>query len=253
MLSNKLHTKPHTYLVLFDCDGTMVDSAAQIIAAFSKACKAMGIATPPATHIRQQIGRSLDQVIATLFAPYSPQSQQDLAHLYRQAFAAQRQALPEAAPLYPGLLPCLETLSQAGVMLGIATGKSRRGLLALLDKHQLGGYFHTLHTADDAPGKPDPTMAYNAMAACGVTACQSVMVGDTTYDMAMAQEALMSAVGVGWGYHAPEMLLAAGAEKVVDDYAELTHYILSHRFKITSSNPGALENAGLSKADDQTP
>jgi phosphoglycolate phosphatase len=109
----------------------------------------------------------------------------------------------------------------------VATGKSRRGLLAIIERHGFEGRFVSLQTADDNPGKPHPAMLRRAIAEAGARIEDSVMIGDTSYDMQMGRSAGVRAVGVGWGYHAPEELLASGADLVVESYPRLVDSLAS--------------------------
>jgi phosphoglycolate phosphatase len=106
-------------------------------------------------------------------------------------------------------------------MLGVATGKSDRGLFHCLESHGLLDHFVTLQTADRHPSKPHPSMIEHAMAEAGADAAVTVMIGDTSFDMAMGVNAGVRALGVDWGYHTPEELMAAGAEMVVTDMEQL--------------------------------
>ena len=115
----------------------------------------------------------------------------------------------------------LAALGEAGWLLGIATGKSDRGLAHILDRHGLTGLFVTLQTADRHPSKPYPAMALAALAEAGVAPAQAAMIGDTSYDMQMARAAGVRAIGVGWGYHPPAELIAAGAHVVATRPGEL--------------------------------
>ncbi|MGH7003599.1 MAG: HAD-IA family hydrolase, partial [Alphaproteobacteria bacterium] len=118
-------------------------------------------------------------------------------------------------PLFPGIRALIEAFEAEGVLLGVATGKGRRGLNITLDQHGLLRHFVTCQTADDAPGKPNPEMLRRAMAATGAEPGKTAMIGDTTYDMLMALSAGTVAIGVAWGYHPPVELHAAGAHAVV--------------------------------------
>jgi len=145
---------------------------------------------------------------------------------YKHAYADRRTRGEETAPLYPGARAVLAALAERdGVQLGIATGKSRRGLDHLLDAHGLRGLFGAAECADDHPSKPHPAMLEAALEALLVDAPDAVMLGDTTYDMEMARNAGVGAIGVAWGYHAPAMLTEAGAETVLAGYGDLLPYL----------------------------
>jgi len=208
-------------LVVFDCDGTLVDAQAGIIRGVVEAFTAAGLAPPPAEAIRRGVGLSLEAAIARLAPEADPAQVQRLADLYRDAFITLRQHPEYTEPLYPGARDALDGLAMRGVVLGVATGKGRRGLRTSLERHGLLDYFTVLQTADDAAGKPAPDMLLNAMSETGIGRGRTLMVGDTSFDMAMARSARVAAVGVAWGYHAPDELLAAGAARVLDRYADL--------------------------------
>jgi phosphoglycolate phosphatase len=144
-----------------------------------------------------------------------------LAQLYRDAFRTRRTAGQVAEPLYDGIAALIEDLASAGWLLGIATGKSDRGLAHCLEAHGLTGHFVTLQTADRHPSKPDPSMIEACLAATGASAGDTAMIGDTAFDMAMAVNAGVRAIGVDWGYHHPRDLVDAGAEAVAGSIAEL--------------------------------
>ena len=208
-------------LIIFDCDGTLVDSQHKICAAMVHAFTAMALPVPARAEILGIVGLSLPQVFAVL-APDQPASvQEQLAELYRLDFPGKhREAAPD--PLFVGIGALVASLAQRGDMvLGMATGKSRRGVARILEREGWSGHFLTIQTADDHPSKPNPSMILQAMAEVGADAALTTMVGDTTYDIEMARNAGVRGVGVGWGYHAPARLLAAGAERVVNSSEEL--------------------------------
>jgi phosphoglycolate phosphatase len=129
------------------------------------------------------------------------------------------------SPLYDGAAETIAALHAAGYLLGVATGKSQRGLRAMLETFDLAGHFVTLQTADDAPSKPHPGMVERAMAEAGATPDETVVVGDTSFDMEMAINAGARAIGVGWGYHEADELYRAGALTVIDGFAALSGVI----------------------------
>jgi phosphoglycolate phosphatase len=202
-------------LALFDCDGTLADSQREIVTAMVDAFAACGMEVPSAAAMRSIIGLSVERAMAVLVPDCDPAFHDQLGDAYREAYFAHRTAVgarPE--PLYDGIVDVLGALAANGWMLGIATGKSQRGLLRLLAAHRLIDRFVTLQTADFHPSKPDPSMARAAMAEAGARAATTVVVGDTAYDMAMARSAGAIALGVGWGYHSEAELRAAGAVTV---------------------------------------
>ena len=169
--------------------------------------------------IRQLVSLPLLEVVRRL-APVGCDHER-LADLYRDAYG-DRFALPEfQAPLFAGAAAALDALERAGYLLGIATGKGRRGLAHVLDSHGLTARFVTLQTADDGPGKPNPGMLLSAMAEAGAAPDSTVMIGDTTFDVLMARNAKVAAVGVAWGYHDAAELIAAGAIEIAGDFVAL--------------------------------
>ncbi|OQW47554.1 MAG: haloacid dehalogenase [Proteobacteria bacterium SG_bin6] len=210
-------------LALFDCDGTLVDSQHHICSAMERAFGDVGLAPPPRAIVRRQVGLSLAEVIRSLLPDAGGTLHEALVARYRAAFFELRSAgTIGAEPLYPGIAELLETLSAQGWRLGVATGKSDRGLAHILAHHGIAGHFVTLQTADRHPSKPHPAMIEAALAEVGVAAGDAVMIGDTSFDMAMAVSAGVRAIGVGWGYHPNDELVAAGAVAVAEDVGELS-------------------------------
>ncbi len=216
-------------LCIFDCDGTLVDSQHEIIAAMQRAFNDSGLAQPTAEAIRHIVGLSLRDAVLALLPPTATVSVSQVAAAYVAALAEVRRPAGPLQPLFPGVLDALERLEADGWILGIATGKSRAGLLITLAEHDLTDRFATLQTADAAAGKPSPDMVLNAMAETGARMSETVMVGDTVYDVLMARRAGTAAIGVGWGYHPPAALTAAGACRIVDSFAELVTHLGSWR------------------------
>lgn len=207
-------------LVVFDVDGTLVDSQAQILGAMAAAFAAVDRPMPAPAVALAVVGLSLPLALARLAPGLDEGAQGRMQAAYRQAFAAQRAAA--AAPLFPGARAALDALAaRPDLRLGLATGKSRRGLDHLLGQHGFAGRFATLQCADDHPSKPDPAMLHAALAETGTAPARAVMVGDTTFDIAMGRAAGVQTVGVTWGYHPAAALAAAGAGALVDDFAAL--------------------------------
>jgi len=210
-------------LVIFDCDGTLVDSQHMIVAAMGEAYRAHDLPMPERARLLSIVGLSLHDAFSVLGDgdPGFPVS--SLVESYRTAFFGLREAGRHLEPLFPGAREAVEGLSgRPDVVLGIATGKSQRGVRAVLGHHGLLDRFGTIQTADDAPSKPDPGMVLEAMRATGAAPRDTVVIGDTSYDMAMANAAAVAGIGVAWGYHAPEMLRNAGAATVIEHFAALT-------------------------------
>ncbi|MDX1580977.1 MAG: HAD-IA family hydrolase [Alphaproteobacteria bacterium] len=211
-------------LIVFDCDGTLVDSQHIIVAAMNMAFDQHKLPQPNAHEVRRVVGLSLLEAVARLL-PGETEAHAPVAEAYKSAFGTLRRAGEIAEPLFPQTRETLLSLSEAGFLLGVATGKSDRGLGATLAHHELGDHFITLQTADRHPGKPHPSMLEQAMREAGTEAANTLMVGDTAFDMEMAVNAGVHALGVGWGYHGPDELTAAGARDVLDSYAEFDRAI----------------------------
>ncbi|KUF12497.1 HAD-IA family hydrolase [Pseudoponticoccus marisrubri] len=212
-------------LVIFDVDGTLVDSQGDILASMRAAFGAEGLPVPERAAVLGIVGLSLPMAIAAL-APGLPQAQLDrMVETYKDSYAdLRRRGGPDSSPLYAGLPELLDRLgAREDLLLGVATGKSRRGLTALLESHGLTRRFVTTQVADDHPSKPHPAMLFAALAETGVEESRAVMIGDTEYDMDMARAAGLHAIGVSWGYHPRARLGAAHA--VVDDAAGLERAI----------------------------
>ena len=218
-----------TRLAVFDVDGTIIDSQHNIVASMQSACETSGIAAPGPAAIRAIIGLSLPVAVARLLPDLDPQTLEIIAEAYKRCFLTRRQNPDHEEPMFPGAMRTIDALAADGWLLAVATGKSRRGLLAMLDHHGLQGRFMSLQTADDNPTKPHPAMLQKAMAEAGALASETVMIGDTSYDMQMGREAGARSIGVGWGYHPEQALLEAGAERVVASYDELLP-VLTHLF-----------------------
>lgn len=209
-------------LAVFDCDGTLVDSQANIIAAMADAFARAGLPPPDPHATRRIVGLSLTEAMAAMLPGGDSALMHELAEHYRQAFHRMRAAGQLAAePLYPGVAAGLATLQARGWALGVATGKSDRGLALCLAHHGLSAQFVTLQTADRHPSKPHPAMLHAAIDEAGTSASETVMIGDTVFDMAMGRNAGARSIGVDWGYHEADELTAAGAERVVVSFDEL--------------------------------
>ena len=212
---------PLTRLAVFDVDGTLIDSQHNIVASMVQACERSGVSAPPPEAIRRIIGLSLLEAVTTLLPGADPASVLRVVEAYKSSFQELRSRADHFEPLFPGVMEALDALEADGWILAVATGKSRRGLLMMIERHGLEGRFVSLQTADDNPGKPHPAMLRRALDEAGAKADEAVMIGDTSYDMQMGRSAGVRAVGVGWGYHTPAELLAAGADLIVESYPHL--------------------------------
>jgi phosphoglycolate phosphatase len=214
---------PHR-LFVFDCDGTLVDSQHNIVAAMASAWARHDLPAPAATDVRRIVGLTLEIAIARLLPAADDATHRALAAAYREIVhdlrAGNAQGITEE-PLFPGIRDLIEALAAPEIFLGVATGKNLRGLEHTLDVHGLRERFHTLQTADLCRSKPDPEMVLRAMAATGIEAGSTVVIGDTSFDMEMARSAGATAVGVAWGYHEVAELRHAGAHAIIQQPADL--------------------------------
>ncbi len=199
-------------LALFDCDGTLVDSQANICLCMERTFDRASIARPSRAAIRRLVGLSLAEVIAELVPKASDDVQRALVDGYRAMFAELRTSgAMDSEPLFDGIADTLTQLLSEGWQLGVATGKSDRGLIRVLTDHGLIDQFITLQTADRHPSKPHPSMVHQAMTEAGASPETTIVIGDTSFDMMMARSARARALGVNWGYHQRHELEAAGA------------------------------------------
>ncbi len=208
-------------LVIFDVDGTLVDSQAHIVASMEGAFAAHALPTPERAAILSIVGLSLPEAFVRL-VPDHADRRDSLVQAYKDTFADLRRTGHGLSPLYPGAAEVLAVLAaQPETLLGIATGKTRRGFDVLVEEHGWTGLFQTVQVADHHPSKPHPSMVLTCLDELGLSLAQAVMVGDTSYDMAMARAAGVAGLGVGWGYHDGAALMQAGARRVLPDFAAL--------------------------------
>lgn len=209
-------------LVIFDCDGTLVDSQDLIVQAMDLAFEQSRL-TPPARHQTLSIvGLSLVEAMQVLVPDASEADQHMLAARYKSSFGELISDTNRKEPLYDGAAEAVESLAaRDDVVLGIATGKSQRGVRRVLLEHGMQHSFVTIQTADDAPSKPHPAMIHQAMAEAGAAPQDTVMIGDTVYDLQMAQAAGVASIGVDWGYHSPIDLKACAPDALLSDFNQL--------------------------------
>jgi len=215
-------------LALFDCDGTLVDSQHNIVEAMNRCFDTHKLAQPNRHDVLAVIGLSLPNAMARLLPDAEADFHDHIAEQYKLAFQAMRRESTLDEPLYPGIAALILKLVSDGWMLGVATGKSDRGLNLCLNTHGIAEHFVTLQTADRHPSKPHPSMALLAMDEAGALPETTIMIGDTSYDMEMAANARIRGIGVDWGYHTPEELIAAGASAVAVDTDDLSRHIAAH-------------------------
>lgn len=215
-------------LAIFDCDGTLVDSGAPIYAALRASLGRNGIPVPSPAISRKVIGLSLTEAMAALLPDESAERHMQLADDYRRAFKDLRAAGEVEEPLFDGILDLLDALEADGWLLAVATGKSDRGLAHCLERHGIHARFVSLQTADRHPSKPHPSMVGEAIVDAGASPQTTIVIGDTSFDMAMAANAGAVGIGAGWGYHEPQELIEAGAVGVAETPLDVLALIRSH-------------------------
>ena len=215
-------------LAIFDCDGTLVDSGAPIFAALKASLERNGMPVPQPSISRRVIGLSLTEAMAALFPDETQLRHKLLAEDYRRAFKGLRAAGEVNEPLFDGVLDLLDALEGDGWLLAVATGKSDRGLAHCLKRHDIHARFVSLQTADRHPSKPHPSMVEEAIAEAGASPQSTVVIGDTSFDMAMAANAGATGIGAGWGYHERQELIEAGAVAVAETPPDVLNLIRSH-------------------------
>ena len=208
-------------LVVFDCDGTLVDGQAAICETMELAFRNTGLAAPERNKVRRIVGLSLPFALRELAPDATDDERHAVVEAYKAGYRELRLSGALREPLYAGIAALIDELDAEGRLLGVATGKSDRGLHACLDTHGIKHRFVSLQTADRHPSKPHPAMLEAALGDAGVAPADAVMIGDTSFDMEMAQAAGVRAIGVAWGYHEPRELLDAGASAVAETTQQL--------------------------------
>ncbi|QRM56939.1 HAD-IA family hydrolase [Sinorhizobium sp. BG8] len=214
-------------LVLFDCDGTLVDSAALIHEVMSRSFAAFGHALPTYEGTKSIIGLTLDIAIARLQGKAHVDSEaQAMAAHYKSIYTDVRADTGFQEPLFGGISEMMRRLEgDDGLILGAVTGKSRRGLNLIRTTHGFDKTFFVSRTADDCPSKPHPAMVTECCSEAGIDADRTLVVGDAIYDMQMAKAAGATAIGVSWGYASVDDLVAAGADHILDVPADLLAWL----------------------------
>lgn len=213
-------------LIVFDWDGTLMDSAAKIVACFHAALDDTGL--PPTTDdaVRHIIGLGLNEALAALLPDADDATHQRVAERYRQHFLHLDQT---AMVLFPEVQAGLERLQRAGFRLAVATGKARRGLERVFGETRLAHFFCASRCADETCSKPHPRMLLEILAQTGVAPDRAIMVGDTTYDLEMAAAAGVPSLAVSYGVHPRERLLAYAPLACLDSFVEVHQWLTAQR------------------------
>ncbi len=209
-------------LVLFDCDGTLVDSVANIHGSMVRTFAEAGLDPPSIQQTKSVIGLSLELAIARILGQSCDERTAALANRYKNHFLDLRSEEGFCEPLFDGVYELVTALgAREDIILGMVTGKSRRGVESVFKTHGFGHLFHTVRTADDCPSKPHPAMVLECCGQAGIEPSDTLVIGDAVFDMQMAVSAGARAIGVAWGYHEPMSLIASGAEIVLQRSHEI--------------------------------
>ena len=222
-------------LVILDLDGTLVDNKALIVQILQTAADVSGLSVPSREAIAAIIGLSLDHAFHTLFPDADPAQQASGVQAYRTEALKRRAEGQDPEDLFPGTRAMVAQLRQDGHLLGIATGKARRGVDHFCKRFNMAGWFETVQTPDTNPSKPHPGMIESAVAETGARVDRTVMVGDTSFDMEMARNAGVISIGVAWGNHSVDVLERAGARHIVraaDDLPQVVTHVLEQGARI---------------------
>ena len=215
-------------LVLFDYDGTIVDSAKMIVKGAIEAFRMCGLPDPDPNKVRENIGKPL----AIALDAYAPEgyevNPEMISNAYRKWYAEQGRLGLQDEPLFPGMFKLINDLKiNKEFHIGVATNKSRIALNNGLKKHNLINIFDITLTMDEAKAKPDPDMAIQAMSMLNIEKKSTIIVGDTINDIGLGVNAGINSIGVAWGYNSIEMLRNEGADFIIKDSEELFDTIIN--------------------------
>jgi len=208
-------------LVIFDWDGTVMDSVTKIVNCIRSSAESLNIVPPSDEAIKNIIGMSLEKAIDVLF-PDNVAQHQALISGYKYQYSVDT----TPTPVFADVVSVLNALKEQGIVLAVATGKGRGGLERLLDQSQLRHFFSATRTSDEAQSKPSPDMLYQLLEELGISAQDAVMIGDTQIDMTMAKAAGMDRIGVTMGVHNAQQLNKLSPVATVDNYLQLQQVLL---------------------------
>ncbi|ATC86926.1 HAD-IA family hydrolase [Pseudoalteromonas arctica] len=208
-------------LVIFDWDGTIMDSVTKIVNCIRSSAESLNLVSPSDEAIKNIIGMSLEKAIDVLF-PDNVAQHQALISGYKYQYSVDT----TPTPVFANVVSVLNALKEQGIVLAVATGKGRGGLERLLEKSQLRHFFSATRTSDEAQSKPSPDMLYQLLEELGISAQDAVMIGDTQIDMTMAKAAGMDRIGVTMGVHNAQQLNELSPVATVDNYLQLQQVLL---------------------------
>ncbi len=216
-------------LLIFDWDGTLMDSAMRIVACVQAAAEDLSLPIPTENAARDIIGLGLDEAMTRLFPESDTNEKRRVVERYRYHYLF---ASEIPTPLFEGANEVIERLQSEGYLLAVATGKGRPGLNRVLEQSGLGVHFHATRTVDEARSKPDPDMLLQILDELGIDADETLMIGDTEYDMNMANNAGAKALGVSYGVHDKQRILACSPLACIDHVAEIPTWLARHAAKV---------------------
>jgi phosphoglycolate phosphatase len=208
--------------IVFDWDGTLMDSISKIVETMQSSATQLGLPIPNYDQAKDVIGISLLPALKQLFNIHDEKMAMELFHTYKERFKDHAQI---SSPLFSGAIVLLEKLKQRGYILAVATGKGRQGLEHNWHHSNTKHFFSASRTADDAQSKPSPDMLWQILSELNLSADQVLMVGDTTYDMEMAQAINMDRIGVSFGVHSVDALQKHTPLAVIDTLDELLLHV----------------------------
>lgn len=211
-------------LIIFDWDGTLMDSAATIVDCIQAACAELGLAIPSRDAASHIIGLGLQDALTRLLPELPIERYPHLVESYRRCYLSQDAEIP----LFPGAAELVADLYARGHLLAVATGKARRGLERAFRHSGLGAYFHASRTADETFSKPHPAMIEELLEQLQVPAERALMVGDTSHDLQMARNAGIAALAAGYGAHPAESLYEYAPMAVCNDFEDLARWLLTN-------------------------
>lgn len=209
-------------LVIFDWDGTLMDSVGRIVSSMQHTAARLCLPEPSVAAVREIIGISLEPAIEQLFGQLDQQTMADFLEGYRQQYVHDDST---PSPLFAGAEAMLSDLRERGYTLAVATGKARHGLERVWQDSQIRHLFHSSRCADETASKPNPQMLHEILAETGYDVSQAIMVGDSVHDMRMAENAGMARIAVGFGAHTADRLAAHQPLAILDELAALPNYL----------------------------
>ncbi len=209
-------------LVIFDWDGTLMDSVGKIVACLQESARILELPVPSETAVRDIIGLSMGEALSTLLPAGDDNVYNQMKDMYRKQYLELNDT---ASPLFEGVETLVQQLNDSGYQLAVATGKARAGLKRVLSETGLGVHFVASRCADEAMSKPNPEMILQLLAELNIAPDKAVMIGDSIHDLNMANNAGIDAIGVSYGAHGEEKLRGANPKAVIHSPLDLLSYL----------------------------